>query len=284
MDTDTSWVSELLGTWSGQFQSAAQYTPGLVGAAAVLLLGYVLARLARRAVRILANASNRFLGRQLSAGPMEAVRLSPLMITLLAEVLFWVVVVVAATLAVRIAGFGMIAQWLDRLAIYLPNLVAAFVILVVGFLLSVFIRERLAPQDEAPGMPSRWAWLAPAIQGLVIALALLIGLDQMGIDVGLLVALTVVAAAGVTLTLGATFALGARQHAANLIGVRSARAQISVGQWLRIDGVEGQVVEFSTTQIVLDTEQGRVLLPGHFLDERVATILYRDAAGEGDHG
>lgn len=284
MDTDSGWQAQLLGSWAEQLRNGAEHLPGIIGAVLVFTLGWMLARLTRRTVRALATAANRFLSRKLPAGPMAVVRVSPLMTTLLGEILFWTVVVVAATLALRIAGFDMIAPWLDRVTVYLPNLVAALVILVAGFLLSIFVREQLSPPDAATADAARRAWIARVSQGLVIAVAVIVGLDQLGINVALLVALVVVAIAGVTLALGATFALGARRYLANLIGVQSARTQLSVGQWLRIDDFEGRIIEISATQIVLDAEQGKILLPGHFLDDRPATILYRDADGESHDG
>lgn len=284
MDTDRSWMSDLLDSWGEPLTNIGQHLPGLLGAIAVLIIGYVLARLARRAVRLLANAMNRFLSRQLAAGQIAQVRVSPLMITLLAEITFWVTIVIASILALRVAGVGVGAQWLDRIAVYVPNLMAALIILVVGFLLSIFVREQLKPHADEPGTTSRQAWLASAAQGFIVVVTLLVGLDQLGVSVNLLIALTIVGAAGIALTLGASFALGSRQHAANLIGMRTARSQLSVGQRLRIGEVEGLVVEFSATQIVLDTDQGRVLMPGHYLEEQVATILYRDAKGESHHG
>lgn len=287
MESDSNWLATLLGTWSAQLSAAAEHLPGVLGAILLLVVGWLLARLVRRSVRAIASASNRYLSRKLPVGPMAAVRVSPLMITLLAEILFWIVLVVAATLALRFAGFSMIAQWLDRVAVYLPNLVAAAVILVVGILLSVFVREQLNPHSDADAghmsRTGRWAWLGSLAQWLIVIVAVIVGLDQLGIDVGLLVALAVVCVAAATFTVGAALASGARQYTANLVGIRSARAQISVGQWLRIDDIEGQVVELSTTQIVLETELGRVLLPGHYLDEKVVMILHSDSDREPPH-
>jgi len=284
METESSWLADSLSTWGDQMRVGAERFPDILGALAVLVLGWLIARVVRRGVRAAANAANRFLGRTLRDGAVAEIRVSPLMITVLGEIFFWIVVAIAATLALRIAGFGVIAQWLDRVAVHLPNLAAAFVILVVGFLLSMFVRERLIPLGVRPGEVSQWARSAPLAQALIIVIASIVALDQIGIDVGLLVALAVVCVAAITFTLGATFALGARRYTANLVGIKSARMQLSVGEWLRIDDVEGQVLEISATQIVLDTEQGRVLLPGHYMDEKVATILYRSTGQETRHG
>ena len=61
--------------------------------------------------------------------------------------LFWVVLLVAAMFALRVAGFGQFASWFDRLALYAPNLVVAFVVLVAGMLLGAFVREQIAPME-----------------------------------------------------------------------------------------------------------------------------------------
>jgi len=107
----------------------------------------------------------------------------------------------------------------------------------------------------------------------VIATALIIGLDQIGIDVALLVALAVVAFAAPVISLALAFGLGARRYAGNLIGARTARSHLSVGLRVRIGDVEGEVLEIMPTQIALNTDAGKVLVPAGYMDEQLVTIM-----------
>ena len=68
-------------------------------------------------------------------------------------------------------------------------------------------------------------------------------LDQLGIDVTLLIGLTVIGAAAVAITLGVSIALGARGYMSNLMGIRAARGRLSNGLTIRVNGVAGEILE-----------------------------------------
>ena len=124
-------------------------------------------------------------------------------------------------------------------------------------------------------MPGRIVQLA------VFAIALIVGLDQVGIDVTLLIGLTLVCAAAILTAIAVAFATGARTHISNLIGVRTAHAHLSAGMTIKVNGIQGEIVELTATLIALETDAGRVLLPGRLIDEGVITVMSRGRARTG---
>jgi small-conductance mechanosensitive channel len=73
--------------------------------------------------------------------------------------------------------------------------------------------------------------------------------------------------------------LGARSYVANLIGAHYLRQAFEVGQRVRVSGFEGRIVEVSATSLVLETQEGRVALPGRVYHDEPIVLL----SGEG-HG
>jgi hypothetical protein len=193
----------------------------------------------------------------------------------LGENAFWLIVLVTVTIASGVAGLSAISEWLDRITAHLPSLIAGVTIVVVGYFLGVYVREQVAPQTTA--RTSRQSlFLGRVAQGFVVSTALIVGLDQIGIDVALLIALWVACVAALLIGLAVAFALGARSHVSNLIGVRAARRHISAGVRIRINEIEGEILEITPTQIALDTDQGKTLVPGRFIDEHLITIMAPD--------
>lgn len=284
MESTRTWATELIETLAGQARESISYLPGVLGAMLVLVLGYVLARLVRRATLGFALASNRLLKRTFPSGILSGARMSPLTGTFISELLFWSILLIAVTVAARIAGFETISEWLGHITTNLPNIIAAFVIVVIGFLISIFVREQLVSK-ASPGARSRQnVLLGKLAQAAIVSVAFIVGLDQLGIDVLLLTALIVVAAAALSITFGISVALGTRSYMRNLIGMRTARASLAAGLHIRIGSVEGQVLEITATQITLETEQGKVLVPGSFFDEQVTVILTPDRQEGASHG
>ncbi len=277
MENDNSWFGPYVDALWDFMRAGADYLPNFLGAILFLVFGFVVARLARHAVKRVAKATNNLLERSFPSGVLAEARVSEMVAVLLGEILFWVILLVTVSIAAGIAGLSAISGWLDKFTTHLPHLIAGITIVVVGYFLSVYVREQIAPEDRSGGSTQN-RLVGRLAQGLVISTALIVALDQVGIDVVLLVALSVVTVAALLTGLAVAFALGARSHVSNLVGVRSARRHLSAGVKVRIDEIEGEILEITPTQIALTTEQGKVLLPGRFLDEKVITIIATDVA------
>jgi len=267
--------------FASQLESAVELLPGLISALLILLVGWAVARVARSGVQRLAVASNQLLSR---AFPRVFGRasVSTSMATLVGEAAFWIVALFALAIAARVAGLTSITDWLGRVAAHLPNLLAGGVIFAGGYFISVYVREQISPRSAAKQSATRTLLGRLAQSGMVIV-SLIVALDQVGIDVALIIGLVVTAVALTGLAFGLAFGIGAREHVANLIGARSAGQQLSEGVQVRIGELEGTVLEISTTQIVLDTQAGRVLVPAGRIDTEGVTILTDDSRGEVPH-
>ena len=93
-------------------------------------------------------------------------------------------------------------------------------------------------------------------------------LEQLGVNVNFLIQLTTVTAAAVFGGIALVFALGTRQHLANLIGAHYARKHYAPGDHVRIGAFEGRVLEISDGCVFIETEQGDVSVPGeHFTQQ-----------------
>lgn len=275
MENDNSWLGSYVDALWGLMRSGADYFPSILGAILLLVVGFFVARFARNAVKRATRATNSFLERAFPSGILAEARVSEMAGVLLGGIVFWVILLITVTFAASIAGLSAIAEWLDRITVHLPHLIAGITIIVVGYFLGVYVREQIVPASGSGGSGQN-RLLGRLAQGLVVSTALIVALDQVGIDVVLLVALSVVSVAALLTGLAVAFALGARSHVSNLVGVRSARRHLSAGVRIRIDDIEGEVLEITSTQVALTTEQGKVLLPGRFLDEKVITIIAAD--------
>ncbi len=112
-------------------------------------------------------------------------------------------------------------------------------------------------------------------QGAVFLAKLVIGLDQVGIDVLFLTLLFALAVGGVFLSLALAFARGAGTFVSNLLGANLAQRAISPGETVRVGEHEGQIVEFTPAAVVLATESGRLVVPGRIFQEQGVLVDHR---------
>lgn len=251
--------------------------PSLLAAIALVLAGWLAARVLRaltiRAVGLLESVVARRSRDEGAQVPRAAVSGAAL-----GAVVFWVVWLLFAAAATAMLGVEAFTDWLGRVLEYLPTLAAGVLIAAAGYVLAGFVADlvRIAARRMPPAQQAALARLA---QGATLVAALLIGADQIGIEVtwlAILAAIVIGALLG-----GATIAvsLGARGYVSNLIGAHYLAQAFEVGQRLRIGGHEGRVLQFTQTSVVLETPEGRVSLPGRVYHDEPIVLLTGPADG-----
>lgn len=272
------WLASLRASFVSGLRDFGGYLPDLLAALLLLLIGWFLARLARYAFGRLAQRLNRLFARVRGPSGRVKVQMSPAVAALAGNVVFWLLVLVFAALAARIAGLDAFTNWLDRIVGYLPTLLAGAFIALAGYLVSKLIRDVVEAMIESTGS-EHGELIGFAAQGAVFLTAIVIGLDQIGIDVTLLIVLLAILVGGALLALVFAFGFGARAMVGNLIGAQQAQRYLRAGQYAEIDSVVGQVVEITPVSVILATEKGRLLVPARLFMEK-ATLLLADADDE----
>jgi len=244
------------------------------GAILLLAAGWLLARLLRvvavRGMHLAESLIERLAGSsRLKVGRSANV---------LGTVVYWVVLLFFVTAATQVLGLQTFTEWLARLLEYLPTLAAGVLIVVAGYVLAGFVADLVLATATRLQAAQRTA-LARLAQGATLVAAILVGADQIGIRVTWIAILAAVVIAAVLGGVTIAVSLGARGYVANLIGAHYLRQAFEVGQRVRVSGFEGRIVEVSATSLVLETKEGRVVLPGRVYHDEPIVLL----AGEG-HG
>lgn len=248
--------------------STIQYLPQLVMATLIVIAGWIVARVMRRIIQRIGGNINRILDRFLRSGSFANARFSTGAITLISEISFWVIVIVTLTIAARAAGLTILSTWFVELVRYIPNLLVGVSIIVAGYFISRLVGEQVKGADT-----HRNESIGRLTQSAILITALILGLDQIGINVTFLMVLFAVLLSAIFGGFAIAFGLGSRDLVRDLIGARTIRRQLHTGLSVRIGELEGEVLEFTSTHIAIDTSSGKVLLPGHLASTSAIIIL-----------
>ena len=208
----------------------------------VLVIGVVTAFVGRAVVSRLTNRYSK------NAGVLAS------FITALRPFVFWSILAFTIALSVWVLEVPQATALLDGVLSYLPQLVSAGLVLLIGHFVGVGLRQLLTRHSGSAAFPPRVAYW------LVFTPSLIAAVQQLGIDVTFLTDLALVAFGVSLAALGITFALGARDYVSNLIARRELDSYRE-GDKLRVEGIEGTVVELRRTGVVLATSEGLVTIP-----------------------
>lgn len=262
---------------SGIGERIVTFLPSLLGALLLVLAGWLLAHILR-ALTVRAALLMETLASRLTATPgAEPVRMRRVA-TMLGAIVFWAVLLVFITVATRVLELTFFTDWLAALVSYLPILAAGILIVFAGYLLSRFVSDLVFATSQRMETSQRLL-LARVAQVTILTGAILVGADQIGIRITFLAifaaSIGAVVAGGIALAVG----LGARDYVANLIGAHYLRQAFAVGQTIRAGDHQGRILEITALNVVLETADGRVTLPGRIYNEHPIAVLGGNGRG-----
>jgi small-conductance mechanosensitive channel len=222
------------------------FLPRLVGALLVLLVGWVIGMAAARLVRALADrveldraVLDTPLG-QLLGGTERAVSKA------FGTLAKWFVYAVAILAAANILAISLLSEWVQTAVSYLPAFVAGLLVIVVGFVVADFIGDAIM-RTRAATQTNYTSWFAAGTRIFLYFTAIVIGLDTMGIDVGILFvfanALAWGLAAALAIGVGVAVGWGGRHYVEENIDRWMGRAASGTPKPRERTGPEGESIE-----------------------------------------
>ena len=207
--------NSLMTLWGG----VALFLPQFIAAIDVFLVGWLIAellgKLAYHVVKILHvdNALGKVGFRQ--AWERSGFKLDTPV--LFYELVKWFFVVVFLMAATNILGLIQVSEFLRTVVFYLPNVIVAMVILLIGILVAKFSEGLVKASVKAAGLMSA-NFLGALTKWAVFVFSLLIALAQLKVadDIIKIVITGLIAASA--LAMGLAFGLGGVKHAEQMIG------------------------------------------------------------------
>ncbi len=271
--------SSLLDTLTTSLSNAATkiitLVPRLLTAAVVLIIGWLIARLLKtvivRLMRGVDNLWHKLIVREALVDVQN--RYPPTKV--IGEISFWLIILFFTALAADILGLSAFVAWISQIVSFLPLLIAGLVIIVAGVILSSLLRDLVASAAASAGA-AQADLLGRVTQVIILITAIVIGVDQVGIDITFL---SIMAAIVLATTLGGiaiAFGVGAKQHVENVIAGHNIRRRYRLGDTIRIRDMEGKIVGMGSMGIVIDTSDGQVSLPASLFDAEAAVLVERE--------
>lgn len=211
-------VSMLLEPARAFLMQIGEFLPKLLLAAVVLVVGWLLAKAVRFAVTRGLRAINfHVLGERAGIdGFLKQGGIETDTVGILALLVFWLVVLAALIIAFNSLGLTYITDLLGRIALFLPHVIVAVLILAFGSYFAQFVgntvtsycRSAQVRDAELLGILARYA---------ILTFVVLIALDHLSIGGEIVRVSFLIILAGVVLGLALAFGIGGQKRAAELL-------------------------------------------------------------------
>ena len=248
-----------------------EFMPNFATAALILLLGVILAKVAK-------SLTNRFLTNLGRLVPDKNIRsrLNPARLSgsaeLIGKIVYWFIIFFFITAATEVLGLPVLTSWLGEVVNYLPNLLVAILIIAAGAMGGMILRDIIESAANTAGI-TYGNILGKAAQYAVLLTSALIAAEQIGIDITLLTGVILIILGALLFGASLAFGLGARESVSNILASHFLQKLYKVGQIVKIDEVCGEIIEITPLAVILKTDKGNACIPAkQFLE--LASILY----------
>jgi hypothetical protein len=214
-------MEELMAVWESLKDFWGQVLvllPKILAGIVLLIAGWLVAKLVRRGTlrllrfaRIDALAEKAGIENFLLRGGVSFT-----FVTILANVVYWVLLLTMLLAIIHSLGVAVAAQLIERIVLYLPNVLGAVLVLIFGSLFANLVRTITSGYLNNIGVKG-----VPFISGLtyyaVLSFVLTLALEQLSIGGEVLVSAFQIAFGGLCLALALAFGLGGRDWAARIL-------------------------------------------------------------------
>ncbi len=246
----------------------------VVTASVTVVIGLVLALLARRMTRALVRRGGRVVA---GLAPGDLAPRTQRVETTMGAIAYWGVLLFFVMAATETLGLPVVTGWLAHVANYVPRIVAAILIVALGTLAARVAREvvaRTARTANAPGAER----LARATQVALLVATGLVAIEQLGIEVSFLKAALLILLAAVVGGSAIAFGLGGRQVVGNVLAQHYVQKTYQVGQTIRFQDIQGRIVRMTDVAVIVESGDGEVVIPAAQLAHHCSTLVLKAGA------
>jgi small-conductance mechanosensitive channel len=269
------WVDALDRSFHFFIQRVGEHLPNFLGSFLLVLVGWLLARLLRATIIRLSGRLDGLFRIQAKDDFLKRMGVERPASTVIGGIVFWLVFLVFFAAATETLGLPVLATWLSGVSYYLPRILIAALIVLAGLLAGNLARDAITATANAAGVAYA-ELLGRAVYVIVLLVALVTGVDQVGIESRFLtLSITIVIAAligGAALAFG----LGSRTTVSNIIAAHYLRQSYRVGYTVKIGPVQGRIVEITPTAVILDGTEGRVMVPAKDFSEVTSVLVTKE--------
>ncbi len=244
------------------FSIAMQTVPKIVMALVIFFIGYLVSKILYRIVKkTLEKLGIDKLGDRLNE--VDIVQKSKIKFkagAFISKALYYFLMLFFMVASTSVLGIPEISNLVSDIFKFIPNIIVAAIILVLGTLFADLVRKGVFTGLKSLGVPS--AGLISSVMFYFLFINIMVSaLSQAKINTAFLSQNISILIAGIFGAFAIGYGLASKEVMSNMIAGYFTKDQFQVGDHLVIDGIKGKVIAIEKGKITLKTDTGKVIFP-----------------------
>lgn len=261
VQTGDTTKNALVESFTNAYEKVVAMAPNVLAMIVVLVVGYFLSRFIARLV----TAVSEKLGLEIAAersglsSSMKQVGIQRSVSSIVGVLAFWMLMCLFIMAALSILNLTALSSALEQIVVtYIPKLLIATLMVVMGLLLASFIRGVVATSADRAGLTYAES-LANGCYYALVVMTFMAALGQFEIKVELLNNLILIGCGGLALGFGLAFGIGGREVVGGILSGYYLRQRLHAGDHVTVAGLEGTVRDVGPVATIIETEENGLL-------------------------
>ena len=175
-DSSIDWEESLSLTYNEFSLQFIAFAPQLLGAVALLVIGWILAHALRVITRKLVRSLDSWFQNSAVTDDSSQRKMRRSYALIISKLVFWMVILFFISAATSLLGWDLLSNWMASIGIYIPNIVTGLLIILAGFLLGDILGKGVVSAAASGGL-GHATELGRIAQLVIIFAALVIGVE-----------------------------------------------------------------------------------------------------------
>jgi len=272
-----------LTTWTELFMSSLQSfghklmgaIPSVIGAILILLIGWLIARLLSGGIsKLLKVVKFDELAEQIKFTDFLSkanVEITPS--GLIGRFVYWILILLVITSASDAMGWDAVSNEISKLIGYMPNLLIAIIIFIVGTYIATFVRDVIKGATGSLGI-STGKLISSVVFYLLFIVVTLTALNQAGVDTSIITSNLLMILGAILAAASISYGFASKDLLANIMASFFNRKTFNTGQTIEVNGTKGKIIAVTNISIIVQNEaEEKVVIPSHQLVTNEVKIM-----------
>ncbi|MBL0099303.1 MAG: mechanosensitive ion channel family protein [Saprospiraceae bacterium] len=236
--------------------------PKFITAAIILLLGLIISNIIKKvATTSLVKLKVDVLGEKLNKIDILAQNNITLKLSTIAgKIIYYMLMLIFVMAAVGVLDMPVLAELIQDFIKFVPNLIAAFVILVAGLLLSDTIRNVVHTTCKSLGMPSANI-IASFVFYFMFINVIIVALSQAQINTDFFAQNISIIIAGGVLAFSIGYGFASKDLVASFLASYYTKDKLNIGDKVTLNGVTGKITNLDKSSVTVTSGEKDVIIP-----------------------
>ncbi|MBP7821687.1 MAG: mechanosensitive ion channel family protein [Saprospiraceae bacterium] len=258
--------------------------PNIVAAILVIIIGMLISKIVYKfIIRLFKATSIDSLKDKLNEIEfLEKANIELLPSEIIAKVIYYILILIFGIAATDLLGMPELSKLVSDLINYMPKLISAGVMLLIGILLCEAIRKMVASTCKSLGIASGNI-ISSFIFYFLLITVVLSSLTQMGIDTEFMRSNITIILGGVVLAFSIGYGFASRDLLANFLASFYSKEKFKEGDIISISGYKGTVIQKDNNSIYLLVDSVKVIIPLSKATTETIEVYYESENTEDEH-